>query len=420
MELSKKEVIDKILSFNYSELADWINTRLHGEDKYFPVYLRHEPNITEFLIDVFHHIKNEQFRDNFIEILGDLTKQLRGFTRSQIEESKKYISELLILCGNIKQFENKDTLMEIAVSGKFKGVALDEETDLHADLLTTLASYRIAGNFDFWIEQLYDASNKYYANPAFYVLSDNPDKLFEHIHIFIDKFKGEIELVLGIESLIDKYGPVEIIRRFKGIEGTLSREQREAVNQAFKDADYNDIYILDAAASDELQYPFQTSSMQKVSQPTPGYGISAALKENTGEIFKLMGFDVEFNREIGGHEIDIFIKKKKTIGNKYECSICDCKPGNRKKGKKIVTHFYSVREAVRNQLKKQPDSCDECEAIIISEKGFTKGAVDSANEYGIELMSYEKLLYELVKFHSNQKKLTRDFESLKRSGRLKI
>ena len=258
MELSKKEVIDKILSFNYSELADWISTRLHGEDKYFPVYLRHEPNITEFLIDVFHHIKDERFRDNFTEILGDLTTQLLRFTGSQIEESKKYISELLVLCGNIKQFENKDILMEIAVSGKFKGISIDEETDLHADLLTTLASYRIAGNFDFWIQQLHDASNKYYANPAFYVLSDNPDKLFEHIHIFIDRFKGEIELLLGIESLIDKYGLVEIVRRFKGIEGRLSREQRESVNQAFEDADYNVIYILDAAAGDELQYTFQT------------------------------------------------------------------------------------------------------------------------------------------------------------------
>jgi hypothetical protein len=92
MELTKQQVIDKILSFSYAELAQWIQARLHGDDNYFPVYLGHEPNLGEFLIDAFHHIKDEKFRENFLEILGDLTKELFKFSMKQIEESKEYLS----------------------------------------------------------------------------------------------------------------------------------------------------------------------------------------------------------------------------------------------------------------------------------------------------------------------------------------
>ena len=246
MGSEKQQTIDKILSFDYDELAEWISARLHGYDKYFPVYLGHEPNLSGFLIDAFHHIKDKKFRYDFIEILGDLTKQLKGFNKTQVKDSREYISELLVLCGNIKQFENKDFLLEIAVSGKFKGIIMDEETDLHADLLSTLASYRISGILDFWLAQLYDDSNKYYANPAFYALMDNLDRLFEHIGVFIDRFKGEVELVLGLGALIDEYGSKEVIDRFKQIELKLSFEQKEAVNNALIDLDYNEIYKLEA------------------------------------------------------------------------------------------------------------------------------------------------------------------------------
>jgi hypothetical protein len=90
MELTKQQVIDKILSFNYIELAEWIKNRLQGNDKYFPIYLGHEPNLSGFLIDAFHHIKDQKFRDNFLEILGDLTNEFRRLSKSQIEECKEY------------------------------------------------------------------------------------------------------------------------------------------------------------------------------------------------------------------------------------------------------------------------------------------------------------------------------------------
>jgi hypothetical protein len=283
MELTKQQVIDKILSFNYAQLAEWIKARLHGNDKYFPVYLGHEPNLSEFLSDAFHHIKDEKFRDNFLEILGDLTNQLRRFTRTQIEESKEYINELLFLCGNIKQFDNKASLIEIAVSGEFKGIKIGE-SDLHAKLLTTLASYKIAGTCNFWIDQLLDNSNKRYANPAFYALKDYPDKLFEHIAVFIDKYKGEAELVLGIMSLLNEYGKKEVFKRFKSIEANLSIEQKEAVNEAFIKANYEPVYKLDAKpekANIEPEYKVAAPQVQYVGMPPVTYEEAASKKTST-------------------------------------------------------------------------------------------------------------------------------------------
>jgi uncharacterized protein (DUF433 family) len=275
MELTKKQVIDKILAFSYAELAEWIKARLNGDDKYFPVYLGHEPNLSEFLHDVFKNIKDEKFRDKFLEILTDLTSQLRVLSKNQIEESKEYIKELLFLCGNIKQFENKNVLLEIAVSGRFKGVKIGS-SDLHAKLLTTLASYKMAGTSKFWIDQLLDDSNKRYANPAFYALKDYPDRLFEHIGAFIDKYKGESELVLGIMSLINEYGRNEIYKRFKGIESNLSFEQKEAVNQALGKADCDVVYKSNETVHKEYQYTPKAPKLQHVSAPTPAYEADAA------------------------------------------------------------------------------------------------------------------------------------------------
>ena len=395
MELTKQQVIDKILSFNYEELAEWMKERLNGIDKFFPVFLGHEPNLSEFLLDAFQHIKNEKFRIDFIEILGDLTKQLPGFTRLQIEESKEYISELLFLCGNIKQFRNKDTLLEIAVSGQFKGIEIDETTDLHAELLTTLASFRLAGTCEFWIEQFLDDSNKYYANPAFYALMDNLDILFEYITVFIDKFKGSIELEWGIEALISDYSKKEIVKRFKGIESRLSFEQKKAVNHAFIEIEENSVYEMNMAGDKRLQYTPAPPRLQFVSEPIPQYGTSATLQEKAGNIFKLLGFNVEFNRPIGNFLIDVFIKKKKTFKDKYECWVCFCETGKRKVGKNTIIGSYPIKEAVRNQLKEQQFPCDECEAMVISEKGFTKGAIEMAKTYGFELKTYDQLLSQL-------------------------
>jgi hypothetical protein len=412
MELTKQQVIDKILSFSYAELAEWIPSRLHGDDKYFPVYLGHEPNLGEFLIDTFHHIKDEKFRENFLEILGDLTQELTKFSRKQIEESKEYISELLFLCGNIKRFENKDTLMRIAVSGKFKGIDIDEETDLHTELLTTLASYRMAGTCEFWLEQLLDDANKYYANPAFYALKDYPDKLFEHINVYIDKFNGEVELPLGIMALFNEYGKKEVIKKFKEIESKLSPEQKKAINHAFTQSDYPPIYklILDEEPGKEIQYTPAIPQLQYVRAPTPEYETLAALKENSAEIFKLMGFEVELNRKIAHHTIDLFAKRKKNFTTSYECWICSCDTENRNVSKNTVDDFSAVWESIKKELQKQTH--DDCQPMIISGKGFTKTAIQAAKAQKIVLKTYNHLLSDLNTFYSHQKPLIQDLDAL--------
>lgn len=239
MSLSKQQIADKILSFNYDELARWIYLRLHGDDKYFPVYEgHHEPNLAEFPVEVFNHIKHETFRDKFIEILGDLITELKRFDSQEVMENKNYISELLFLCGNTKGLTKKHILLEIAIKGTFKGVMTDH-SDLHSELLTTLASFKTAGNSDFWLEQFLDQTDKYYSNPSFYALADNLEILFEYVGFFIDNFKGEPELELGIEYLINEYGREEILDRFKAVESKLSTEQRETVNNVFVECGYS-------------------------------------------------------------------------------------------------------------------------------------------------------------------------------------
>lgn len=237
---SKQEVMNKILSFKYDELADWVKARLHGDDRYFPIHEGYETNLSEFLVESFTHIKDEKFRENFLEILNDLTTELWAFTPEQVENDRNYVYELLSLCGAVKQFENKSTLYRVARSSKLKGYyAYDLE--LHQLLLTVLASYQTAGDHEFWIEQMLDDSNKYYANAAFYALLNRKydlDILFRNIGTFINRFKGEIDLELGIEALIEEYNVKEIVKRFKKIEPKLSNQQKRAINEAFVEVGY--------------------------------------------------------------------------------------------------------------------------------------------------------------------------------------
>jgi hypothetical protein len=406
----KKEVVDKILFFTFAELKQWIKKRLHGQDEYFPLYLGDEPNFSEFLIDTFHHIEEEKFRDNFIEILGKLTGDLLKLTRKEIENSRNYIIELLKLCGNIRQFANKDHLLEIAVIGKFKGINVDEETDLHADLLTTLAAYKIVGTYEFWIKQLRDDSDRYYANPAFYALIDNLDRLFKHIDIFIDKFQGDIELEWGIEALINEYGKKEIVKRFMRLNSKLSIDQKKAVNHAFIEIDENPVYKVDTAGDKEFQYTPAPPQLQYVRAPTPGYDALKNLKESSAEIFKLMGFEVEINHKIADRTIDLFAKRKKSFTPSYECWICRCDNTNRKVSKKTVNDFYAVGEPVKKEMQKQ--TCENCQSMIISGKDFNKTAIEAAKTQKIVLKTYNQLLSDLNTFYSRQKPLILDLAAL--------
>ncbi len=284
--MSKQQIADKILSFNYEELARWIYLRLHGDDKYFPVYEgHHESNLAEFPVDVFNYIKHETFRDNFIEILGDLIAGLKGLDSQEVKENKNYISELLFLCGNIKGLAKKHILLELAIKGTFKGVMTDH-SDLHSELLTTLASFKTAGNFDFWLEQFIDRTDKYYSNPSFYALAENLEILFEYIGVFIDNFKGEVELELGIEYLINEYGREEILDCFKAVESKLSPAQREAVNNVFVECGYSKPYKKEAekGKEKELVYPPLKPMVSAVGEEKPVYIAGETSEEKVGKV----------------------------------------------------------------------------------------------------------------------------------------
>jgi hypothetical protein len=252
MTILKEEAVDKILSFSFEELKEWIHSRLQGHDKYFPLLPESELNTTQFLADSFRAVNSEKFRKNFIKILYSLINRLKNLSRKEIEESKDYISKLLLLCGKIKQFKNKNPLLEIAVAGKFKDIN-PEGSDLHTRLLMTMSSYEIVGTREFWLRQFLDDSNKYYAYPAFFALSNYPDLLFDNIAVYIDKFKGETELVWAIIMLIEKYGKEEVVNRFDFIGPKLSLKQKEAVDWAFSDAGYDPVYNPGRTANSQLQ-----------------------------------------------------------------------------------------------------------------------------------------------------------------------
>jgi hypothetical protein len=258
-----------------------------------------------------------------------------------------------------------------------------------------------------------DDSNKYYANAAFYAFLNNRysiNILFKHIGILIDRFKGQFELVLAVESLFDDYDPKKIYSMFKKIESRLSKEQKEAVNNAFKEAGYDPVYGADAAAEKELKYIPAPPQLQYVRAPTPEYDALAALKESSAEIFKLMGLEVELNRKIANHTIDLFAKRKKSFTPSYECWICKCDTANRKVSKNTVDDFSALLEPVKKELQKQTH--DDCQTMIISGKGFTKTAIETAKTKKIVLKTYNQLLSDLNSFYSHQKPLIQDLDAL--------
>ena len=418
MEQWEQKIITKILSFTYGELENWIRSRLHGNDSYFSTYLGHETNLRGLLADAFHHINNERFRDNFIEILEKLISELKGYSTEKIDQNKEYIYELVTLCRRIETLGNKSTLFKIAKSGKLKPFKI-HDTDLHLVLLTTLQTFKRGGNYKFWIEQMKDDSNKYYANAAFYALLKHGyrlDILFKYMGTFIDRFKGGIELAFGIEALFDYGEPEKIYEMFKKIESQLSLEQKEEVNNALIESGYDPAYRFDTAVKKELHYKPSTPQLQFIGEPTPQYEPTGNLQDRLAEIFKLMGFQVELNREIAGHTIDLLIKKKKSFSDKYECWIGICRQGKRKIGKDFVHEFYPNGQVIMEELKKH--GFDDCRTVIVSEKGFTKEAIKAAEVYGIELKTLDRLLSDLKRFHFQQKKLVQDFEAIFRPGQV--
>jgi WD40 repeat protein len=133
-------------------------------------------------------------------------------------------------------------------------------------------------------------------------------------------------------------------------------------------------------------------------------------EQKVGVIFTLMGFKVEYNRFFSGYEIDVFIKKKRNFGEKYEYYIIECKDWGKKVGQEVVNKVFTVREAVKNDSGCRALSND-CEAMIISAKGFTDSAIKAASAHGIILYTYDGLQNRLMNFEYYLSTLIRTFES---------
>jgi hypothetical protein len=406
----KQELIGKILSFNYRQVCRWIKASLHGCD--MPSNFK-QSKPGKFLFELFCYIKEEKFREDFLESLCSLTRQLKGFSTDQVEESKDYIFELLYLCGEIKQFKDKESLLEMAVTGNFKGVKTDAG-ELHATLLKVLASHNIAGDPGFWTRQLLNESGRDYAFPAFWALQDNLDILFGYMGTFIDRWGGDPDLEAAIRLLIYKYKREQVAKRFNVIAPNLSIRQKQSVNKAFAANGFDAVYQLKAAepAGKGLQYKLAVPRVQYISQSNPEYE-PTSLKQKSSRIFRFMGYDVEFDRSFARYPVDIFIKKKDEFSNDYECWICLVNDEKCKVGKKEISRLYSIREAARKELENESD---DCQAMVISEseKDFTKKAVETAQMYKIELLTINRLTSNLKRFKEKYEKLIRNIQSLTR------
>lgn len=390
MSISSQKKIDKILSFTFEELKNWIKSRLQGDDKYFPIHKGYEYNFYYFLVEAYRKIDNEDFKRNFREILDHLILALRNVAQNKkrIEEKKEYIYEVVSLFRNIHDFKNKSLLYEFARDGNFKGIEVNG-TDLHLLILNALASHRTVGDYDFWIEQMQDDLNKSYANTAFYALIKRGyrlDIIFRAIGIFIDRFKDDPKLVFGIRELFKNYGENKIINQFKAVEHKLSAGQKQAVDKAFISVGLAPVFQLSPGAEPVetgLKHPFTWHGSRVIEQAKELAQSAAPLPEKAVKIFKWMDFQVELNREIAGHSIDAFIKKKNISENFYEYRVCFFEEGKGKTGKDKVREFYHITEAVKKELKKESpgEKYDDVRGLVVSEKGFTKEALGLQEEY---------------------------------------
>lgn len=409
MSISSQESIDKILSFTFKELKDWIESRLKGNDKYFPIREGYELNLHDFLAEAYHHIDDEDFKRNFLEILDHLILTLRNISKNKkrIEENKEYIYEAVSLFRKIRDFKNKSFLYRFARNGNFKGIEA-YDVDLHQLILNALASHDTVGDYNFWLEQMQDDSNKSYTNTAFYALLKRKytlDIIFRVIGIFIDRFKDDANLVFGIRALFNNYGKNETINQFKAVEHKLSEEQKQAVDKAFIRMRRAPVFQLSSGAEPGetgLKHPFIWPGAQVIEQAKALALSAVPLPEKAVKIFKWMDFQVELNREIAGHSIDAFIKKKNISENFYEYRVCFFDEGKRKTGKDKVREFYHITEAVKKELKKESpgEKYDDVRGLVVSEKGFTKEALGLQEEYlsSMDLLTLAQLFSPFFKY----------------------
>ena len=125
-----------------------------------------------------------------------------------------------------------------------------------------------------------------------------------------------------------------------------------------------------------------------------------------------MGYEVEYDRSFAGCKIEVFINEKKTVSSEYESWVCSFDKDNRKVRKEDVDGLYRDWQTVRQELARESNLYNDCQAMFISVNGFTKGAIAAARKYRIELETLDLLRKEMKEFIKTQEKLSRELDDL--------
>jgi hypothetical protein len=136
----------------------------------------------------------------------------------------------------------------------------------------------------------------------------------------------------------------------------------------------------------------------------PGFKHDESLKEKAVEIFKSMGYNVEYDRFFGKIKIDVFLKKKILLDN-YESWFCFFYDNNEKLQIDEINRLLPIVKIVKEEFAKQYTIYHDLQAMVITKNGFTEEALAEARKYCIELNTIELLLKHKEEFMKNEEKL---------------
>ncbi len=120
-------------------------------------------------------------------------------------------------------------------------------------------------------------------------------------------------------------------------------------------------------------------------QPDP----AVQFEQDTAQLFRLMGYEVEVNKSIAGSQIDNFLTVKTPLEVNYY--IVECKHWEKNLGKSVV-------DEVENNLKAVQKEYPGCRAIIVAKAGFTREAKEYAAKLNITTKTYDELLRGIINF----------------------
>jgi hypothetical protein len=403
-----KEQLEWLETRRYPALEKWVLSMLRDNESY-PLFISLDAiTPSGILQNFFERSKNNDFKSKLKRIIIGLVNDWR-----MDRDPDTMLFELTILVGHLSITRARSKLLSLVKEGylrnrKWRGI------DLHFHLLRVLAGLKLSTDLKLVIQRDFDSPA--YAPILFtssWLLSEKGFFFtIELLDRFIDlhkKHPRQMEFYPPMRTFFKRFGVSNLKKYYKMIKNKLSPENVRYFRDCLEETGFGIHFIEEPEDREErgvtTNYLPLTSQLEYVRVPIPIYDNLTTLKESSADIFKLMGFEVEINREIAGWWLDIFARRKKSFTSSYECWICKCDTTNRNVSKKTVDDFYGVWEPVKNELENQ--AYDDSQSMIITGKGFTKTAIQAAQEKHIVLKTYNQLLVDLTTFY-NQIKLTND------------